>query len=415
MTSAAPKRTLLPPALLAVLILVVLVSAAAAAPAPWGPPTGLGDTGRAAIAPKPELAVDAAGEAVAVWERRDRGEAAIEAAARLPGGEWSAPIAISGKGDEVGEPEVAISPAGRAVVVWQRSAGADTIVESASRPARGRWSRPLALSRKGGRAAVPRVALDAVGDAFAVWQRYDGEATVIQSSSARVGRRWSAPEDLSPEGRDALGPQIAVDPTGNAVAIWRLIHGFGAAVQAASRPPGGRWSAPRAVSAKGEETFVPQVAAGGGEAVVLWESSDGVARSVRGAWRTATGPWSRPTVLSGRGEGSAPAIAIDPAGEAVAVWEGKAGRTVIESSARPAGGAFSPPVALSAKGPNALKPGVALDSAGEAVAVWQRFAGKGFTIESAARPPGCSLVCPEQPVGAREVRHRCPGGPHRHR
>lgn len=391
---ALRRRTL--PVALGALGLVALVSAGAGAATSWPPPTRLGDSGRAALAPRPALAVDAAGEAVAVWERRDHGSSMIQAASRPPGGQWSAPIPISRKGQEVAEPEIAVDPAGKAVVVWQRSSRGDSIVQSASRSPGGRWSAPVDISAKGGRAMVSRVAVGAGGDAVAVWQRFDGRNAAVQAASLRPGRRWSAPVDLSAKGREALGPEVAVDAAGAAVAVWRRVDGFRVVVQSAARRPGADWSPPHDVSSPGAEAFVPQVAIGaGGEAVAVWESSDGESRAILGASRTPGGTWSRPKELSAKGRGgSVPQVAVDSGGEAVAVWEAKRRNSTIESAARPSAGAWSAPAVLSTNGGRALKPQVALDDAGEATAIWQRFTGRGFAVESAARPPGAAWSAP---------------------
>jgi hypothetical protein len=57
---------------------------------------------------------------------------------------------------------------------------------------------------------------------------------VIQAAvrSARNGR-WRPPVDLSAAGQNAGIAQIAVDPRGNAVAIWRRSNGVNMIVQAA--------------------------------------------------------------------------------------------------------------------------------------------------------------------------------------
>ncbi len=385
-----------PAAALGILAAGLLGAAPACAAPAWLSPAKLGDTGKGALAPRPELAIDAAGEAVAVWERRAHGSSVIQAASRPPGGTWSAPAVLSRKGQEVGEPEIAVDAAGRAVAVWQRSFRGDVIVDSASRAPGGAWSRPVDISEKGGRAMVSQVAVDPDGTAIAVWQRFDGRNTVVQGASQPSAGAWSRPVNLSAGGQEALGPQVAVGAGGAAVAVWRHVSGFKVVVQSASRRPGGAWTKPVDVSRKGEEAFAPQVAIdSAGEAVAVWEQSGGDGYSVEAATRPPGRAWSRPASLSPKGsDATSPQVAVDDAGEAVAVWKSRGEYSIVQGAARPSGGAWSRPVALSANGGNAIEPQIALDGAGEAIAVWQRSDGRGFIVESAARPPAAAWSAP---------------------
>ena len=83
-----------------------------------------------------------------------------------------------------------------------------------------------------------------------------------------------------------------------------------------------------------------------------------------------------------------PQVASDAAGDAVAVWWGDKGdgTAVVQAASRPAGGAWQPPVNLSAPmnvGCCPEEPRVAMDTAGDAVAVWDNG-----TVQAASRPGG---------------------------
>src|ERR1051325_6115370 len=95
------------------------------------------------------------------------------------------------------------------------------------------------LSAAGQNASSPQVAIDPAGDAVAVWTRFNGTNTIIQSASRPAGGAWSAPLDLSAAGQNASSPQIAVDPAGNAVAVWTRSNGTNNIIQTASKPAGG--------------------------------------------------------------------------------------------------------------------------------------------------------------------------------
>ena len=91
--------------------------------------------------------------------------------------------------------------------------------------------RPL---RGGQNALSPQIAIDAAGDAAAVWEHSNGTNTIIQSASRPVGGAFSAPIDLSVAGQNALEPQIAIDAAGNAVAVWQRSDGTNGIIQTAS-------------------------------------------------------------------------------------------------------------------------------------------------------------------------------------
>src|SRR5919108_4769439 len=61
-----------------------------------------------------------------------------------------------------------------------------------------------------GNGGDPKVALDAAGDAFAVWTR----SGIAQAAQRRAGGTWSPAEDISRGCPDASGLELAVSPAG---------------------------------------------------------------------------------------------------------------------------------------------------------------------------------------------------------
>ncbi len=135
---------------------------------------------------------------------------------------WSAPpLDASLTGGNADVPQVAVDPNGNAVAVWQRFDGASTIIQSATLSfGSTAWSPITDLSAAGQDAIDPQVAVDASGNAVAVWSRNDGANTIIQSRTKPLNMPWSViTDDLSVAGENASLPQIGVDPVGNAVAV----------------------------------------------------------------------------------------------------------------------------------------------------------------------------------------------------
>jgi PKD domain len=367
---------------------------AQAAPA-WLAPVDLSEAGQ--NAEEPHVAFDSQGDALAVWRRFDGSNYIIQAATRLGGGSWQAPVDLSEKGESASEPQVAFDSQGDALAVWIRSNGSNEIIQAASRPAGGSWQAPVDLSEKGESASEPQVAFDSQGDAFAVWQRSNGSNEIIQAASRPAGGSWQAPVDVSEAGENAADPQLAIDPQGNALALWRHSNGSNFVIQAASRPASGSWQTPVDLSQEGESAFQPQVAFDSqGDALAVWVRSNGSVYIVQAAIRPAGGSWQTPEDLSEAGQNAeAPQIAVDPQGDALAVWERSNGSVkIIQSAIRPAGGSWQAPNDLSEGGEEAYNPQVALDPQGDALAVWERFDGSNYIVQAAIRPAGGSWQAP---------------------
>jgi hypothetical protein len=310
---------------------------------------------------------------------------------------WLSPVNLSTAGRDAQLPEVAMDDAGDAVVVWQRPDGTNLRVQAVTRSAGSGFSAPVNLSTAGRDAEDPEVAMDEDGDAVAVWSRFDGSDFRVQAVTRSAGGGFSVPVNLSAAGEDGILPQVAMDKVGNAVVVWRRFDGANIRVQAATRPAGGAFSGPVNLSPAGEDGFTPAVAMGEtGDAVAAWGHFDGPDSRVQVATRPAGGAFSGPVDISAAGvDAFTPAVAMDQDGDAVAVWtrDNGANRRV-QTANRPAGGAFSAPVNLSSAAEDATGPGVAVGDAGDAVAIWRRFDGLHNIVQTATRPAGGDSSAP---------------------
>lgn len=331
-----------------------------------------------------ELAVSPAGRAVVVWECTKGGSSIVQAATRAAGRNWSEAHDLSLPGHDAHVPQVAFDRAGNALAVWARSNGTDVIVQAALQRATGTWLAPEDVSGPGLDVDRPDVGLDARGNGFAVWQGSNGANSVIQSATRTSGGSWSASQTLS-SGGYADRPQIGVGSAGDAVAVWSL-RTANLRVEAAARPAGGSWAQPQTLSGPGADALQPQVAVNpGGEAVAAWVSFDGRTYVVQSASRSRSVAWSAVQDISPRSPDlGAPRIALDVAGDALAVWRGlRSAHERIQAVRRPARGAWSPPALLSPAALDADLPAVALDPAGNGAAIWQSGNGVTWTAQAA--------------------------------
>ena len=150
----------------------------------------------------------------------------------------AAPINLSEAGQSASSPRIAVDPSGIATAVWQRSNGSNTIIQSLTQTDPGVWpalDKTVDLSVTGQNASFPEIAINDFGIATAVWQRSNGTNTIIQSLTQTDPGVWPDPAesvDLSATGQNAYNPQIAVDPSGNATAVWSRYNGSNNVIQA---------------------------------------------------------------------------------------------------------------------------------------------------------------------------------------
>jgi hypothetical protein len=354
-----------------------------------------------------DLAFDAQGNAVAVGVGANSGGiATIRATTRPFGGRWSDSVAVSDGDDiEPAAPHVAVNARGDAVAVWSAYNHVEsTVVRVASRPAGGQWSDPVVVSDGAIFDHEQEVAIDAQGNATVIWAEIPGAiGFVVRSASRPAGGDWSAPVDLG-GGTLHSSPRLTVDAQGDVTAVWlgelaASGGGFVDVVQSKSRPSSGTWSTDAVdLSSSDGGAQAPQLAAdstGNAVAVWVWHGSDGyVAQAARQA---AGGDWSAPVDLGTGGDADAPQVAVDPQGNATAIWASPAASgSVVRSRSSALGGPWSPltNLATSNDDDNVGFPWVAADPQGNVTAVWARFNINNVTAQATRRMAGSANWSP---------------------
>jgi PKD domain-containing protein len=383
------------------------------------------------------MAFDRKGNALVAWAQAKDTAWTVDIVERSPGGPWGRPLALSQPASHVASPQLAV--AGDSVVaVWNRYDGKNLIVQAASRDAKMHgWTAPASLSLGGRDAQAPSVAVNARGDAVAVWASVGLSGWSIQASYRPAGGTWQAPAPLQTPLAGTAAPDVVIDPSGKAVAVWAATSGSGWRVQTAIRSVDGSWSKPFALSGPDATgSIAPQLALEGtndvlavwsrsigdstvieastmnaakntwspavqlfpvphdalapsvavdkrGDGVIIWTSSDQSGLSLMASYRRAGRPWSSATSVSGRASGSlSPQVAIDARGNALAVWtQFVGGFSRVHASSFAATGGWSAARVLSKAGADSLTPDVALDDDGDGAAAWARFNGGSFVIQ----------------------------------
>lgn len=424
----------------AVLAITLTLAGAAGASPTWQAPARLSPSDRALA---PELAQNAAGDAVVVWDHEEGADCPtqpaslscihiVEAVTRPQGGGgWQSPIEVARPG--IGAlPRVAIDPAGNVAIVWIHDIGRDRVLQATIRPAgAAKWPNANDLSSAPLEIKNHSVALDAGGDAVAVWaQRDNATFYVVGDLRPAAGGVWLAPVALSSIGSDAsAGPELVVVPSGEVLVAWidsgalRVAHGNAATgvwdppvspagggvnadpdvdvalnpagdavaawswrrtatganiVQAAFRPRGGNWGAAVDLGSAGNgRSRVQSMINNAGGVAVIWRDGS----SLKGAGRSrSTGNWSAAATIATNVDPSGASLAMGAAGNAAAAWPNSA-TGAVRAAIRPAGGAWQPPVRVSSPGSSHSR--LAMDAASRAVAVWNRVSSQAVLVESA--------------------------------
>jgi hypothetical protein len=294
----------------------------------FGAPVRVSAPGSATL--NPQVAMNAAGDTVVVWERvvNEAFAVQVQAAVRPAGGTFSESANVSAVGLSLAEPRVAIDAAGTATVVWTQMTPATATIQAATRPAGGQFSPAVDLAsfESGGpfsRGGGAEVATNPAGETVAIWSRVDeADDAIVQAATRSAGGTFFAPVDLSAPGRSAGSPQVAIDAAGNAVAVWTRFDGSTGVVQVAQRAAGEAFSAPVDLSLVGGQAQAPQVVVNAaGDAVVAWQRSNGTNMIVQATVGRAGATFPAPIDLSLAGQDAAePRVGIDADGDAIATW-----------------------------------------------------------------------------------------------
>jgi hypothetical protein len=212
----------------------------------------------------PEAAINEAGDAVAAWRAFDSGSHRMHAVYRPRGGIFGATVENVAPPSSTPRfnPAVAIDSQGRAMAVWDEGGAGAVRSFARSAGAGGAWASVSDLDSQQSGGAVPVVAFDSTDTALAAWNSLgdlrismrppggvfssppqsnlgsvsqiaidggvsgppvlawiSGGANPETHGSVFVGGGYGV-DFLSPAGHGGSASDVAVDPTGNAAAVW---------------------------------------------------------------------------------------------------------------------------------------------------------------------------------------------------
>lgn len=225
----------------------------------------------------PAVAVDSAGDELALWAQAVSGDASEVVASFRPVGEsnWQPPVDVGGPYESVHDLQVAFDGAGNAVAVWRTQSGIPAAVWASRRSLGGSWQQATAVSNAPF-ASTLSFSLAANGDALVAWVSDTGARTFELPVS---GGAWRD-AGLSTAASEI---KVATDPRGNAIAVWTG-NTIPTAIFASLRPAGGRsWTQPVALGHGVSAGFGGVALDDHGGAMAVWatglSSADGVYES----------------------------------------------------------------------------------------------------------------------------------------
>ncbi len=470
---------------------------------------------------RPTAAVDSSGNTYAVWEDyRGSGNPDIYFAYKPKDGAWQGNVKVN---DDTGIavhvfPAIAVDNNGNAYAVWSDRRNGDyhnpaDDIYFAYRPKDGNWQTNTKVNQNTSLTMYPSIAVDANGNAYAVWINWNNKPD-IYFSYRPAGGSWQVEEKVNQDSGNAnpSNPRITSDPSGHVMVVWEDHRNGKTDIYSANKSIGGSW-VERIVNNDGGGNFnhfSPDVAFinnpyptfiavwadfrdgssiyyafdfldnwglfqgkvidqsnlmltrvatdNAGNASVLWEANWNIYNSYRtpgfsGAWQTKTqvndnnnldayhgspcmavnpidgnasalwmdnrsinnniyssfrpagGNWGENRKVnddvSGQRVQFSPIVALDPTGNAFAFWVEKGlNQGDIYFSLRPRGGVWQPAVRVNdalGKADSYNKPfAAAIDSAGNAYAVWQDYRNGKLDLYFSFRPPGGSWQANER-------------------
>jgi hypothetical protein len=235
----------------------------------------------------PKIKTDAFGNALAVWPQFDGVRSNILANRYTAAtGAWGAATLI--ESDNIGNaaaPQIAFDGSGNAVAVWTQVGSGRTNVWSNRYSAAGNvWGTAALVENNVGHAFAAQIAVDANGNAGAVWSYMSGGSTthIRSSRSGAGGTSWGSATALENNPGSATEPQVAIDTSGNTIAIWQQPNGgFGGVWWSRYAAAGSAWSTPRPTEVASAIASSPKIiAAANGVVLAVWAQSDGTQTTI---------------------------------------------------------------------------------------------------------------------------------------
>lgn len=332
---------------------------------------------------EPQVAMDSTGNAVAIWTQgaavgnhmwANTYDAATET--------WGTAVQIETNASSSTRPQLSMNATGQAVCVWEEDY--TNLWANRYDPVTKTWGTEVEIDDISDPALQPQVAVDGSGNAVVVFiQSVGGSYNIMANNYNAATHTWGTSVLIETEDLGiALNPQIGMDGTGDAVSIWQQFDGIRYNIWANTYSATTKtWGTAAKIETSDETTNYQQLAVNAsGDAVAVWLFDDAVTgrnKAYANTYHKATG-WGTATRIEADSTATSsnlrdPQVAIDASGNAVAVWTWY--NVSIRANTYDAGtdtwGAAAQTVGTGLIDEFTL-PQVAMDGSGRAMCIWAR-------------------------------------------
>jgi len=277
----------------------------------------------------PKVAMDQNGNAFAVWDQMPGATWEAYANYRIFDTSWGTPVPLISTTDQVFSPQIAIDSNGNAISVFILSDNTQSNMYANYYTAGAGWGTAVPLNERTGNSAYPSVAVNLSGDAIALWWQVDGSTTSIYANHYSPNTGWLGALPVKSGINIALtpdaAPDVAMDFSGNAIAVWQENDGNNKYAYASYYTAGGAWSEAVIIGNCGnipDDCSLNIDMDLSGNAVAVWQNSDIFRRSIYVNRYILGSGWNEEAVFLGGGRlnATSPKVAVDHGGRAVVVW-----------------------------------------------------------------------------------------------
>jgi len=315
---------------------------------------------------------------------------------------WGEPELIEYNSYDAEKPKIAIDYMGNAIAVWEQSNGIYKSIRSNRYIAGSGWEGPeLIETDTAGDAGWPEIAFDPYGNAITVCHQSDGTRTNIWSSAYMAEERWGIAEVIESGSGSAIAPVIAFDHECNAIAVWHQIVSTTTNIYTNRYTAENGWGSTQLIENDDSgHAEIPQISIDTfGNAIVVWHQHDGTRYNIQANRYTAGGTWGTAQLIETVNQGNAlfPQVTIDSDCNAIAVWQQYDNtRYNIWANRYTAGGTWGTAQLIETDNKGDAKyPMIACDSSCNAIAVWHQYDGTRENIWSNRYTAGSGWGTPE--------------------
>lgn len=343
----------------------------------------------------PDLDVNAAGAAAAVWtEEQDTDLYVVKAARFDPASGWGAPVTLSqaGQNAQFSVPRVAIAKNGSIIATWKqyynRNVNKTTTDSAYFDAASQQWSATRSMQAQSA-SEFPVPAIAANGNAMLLWSDDGASPGVQQAYAARydaAAKTWGANVALVSSGRITYGMRIAIDGNNNAIAVLKEDSSLGGHLLAARYSAAGNsWG--KAEDLQSADAGQPQLGFdAAGNALLVWQQYAPPSYTIQSRrYQQSSNSWTALPAQSYYISSLQMPAQVDRAGNAVVAWvtyDGGYQLMVTRYSA--AGGKWDEAKSLISRNAYIGDPVLSMDQSGQAMLVWPSHAGDYFSTRTLA-------------------------------